>query len=365
MAADCTHCNTYVCRLGRTEGGGEACPMAGPFPDFDWLYEDAEDRRQALVAARIEAEGYGHWTRVEETRTFIHRMGWLRVGIAHGRDTGREAHRFADLLARDGVEAVLPWEGEPEDPGAQARRFAHAGTDLNVVLGLPVADEVVLLAASHAPVTVLVARDVRLRHNPAAALYISRSYLHDSLHAESNRFRPLPDGADRPASAELSRGMTEWERERIKAGRPPCRLEEVMVFAGRLGAGHIGISFCVGLREEAAVLGRILEANGFQVTGICCKSGAVPKERLGLTDAEKVRPGTAESICNSHAQAELLRREGVDLAVVLGQCVGHDAATLGRLGLPACVLAAKDRVLAHNTAAALPPTTQEEGRRAR
>jgi len=350
---DCTHCDTFVCRLGRTEGGGPDCPMADHFPDFDWLYEDAEDRRQALVAARIEAEGYGRWNRVEETRTFIRRMGWLRVGVAHGRDTGREAHRFADLLARDGVESVLPFEGEPEDAAAQARRFQTVGTDLNVVIGLPMAEEALFLRDSSAPVTVLVARDVRLRHNPAGALYISHSYLRDALHATHNRFTDRTDRIDEPELAAVARSMAAWEQERVTADLPPTRLEELMQFAIRLGAGHIGISFCVGMREEAALLGRILEKNSFQVSGICCKSGAVPKEQLGLSDEEKVRPGTDESICNSHAQAELLNREGVGLAVILGQCVGHDAATLGRLTMPTTVLVAKDRVLAHNPVAAL------------
>jgi uncharacterized metal-binding protein len=57
--------------------------------------------------------------------------------------------------------------------------------------------------------------------------------------------------------------------------------------------------------------------------------------------------------CNPVAQAELLNRDQVELAMVLGQCVGHDAATLGHLAVPAFCLVAKDRVLAHNTTAAL------------
>jgi uncharacterized metal-binding protein len=58
-------------------------------------------------------------------------------------------------------------------------------------------------------------------------------------------------------------------------------------------------------------------------------------------------------MCNPVAQAELLERERVDLVLLMGQCVGHDAATLGRLHTPAVFVVAKDRVLAHNTAAAL------------
>lgn len=58
-------------------------------------------------------------------------------------------------------------------------------------------------------------------------------------------------------------------------------------------------------------------------------------------------------LCNPLAQAELLEREAVELVLLLGQCVGHDAATLSRLRTPAVFVAAKDRLLAHNTVAAL------------
>ena len=57
--------------------------------------------------------------------------------------------------------------------------------------------------------------------------------------------------------------------------------------------------------------------------------------------------------CNPVAQAELLNREGVQFTFILGQCVGHDAATLRHLEAPAICLVAKDRVLAHNPVAAL------------
>ena len=131
------------------------------------------------------------------------------------------------------------------------------------------------------------------------------------------------------------------------------RLAEAMEVAHRLGASHLGFTFCVGFKEEASILARILEINGFQVSSACCKTGATPKEDLGIRDEEKVRPGRPEMICNPVAQAELLNRDGVEFAFVLGQCVGHDAATFRHLQAPAVCLVAKDRVLAHNPVAAL------------
>ena len=79
----------------------------------------------------------------------------------------------------------------------------------------------------------------------------------------------------------------------------------------------------------------------------------MPKESVGLRDAQKVRPGRREMICNSYAQAELLNRAGTHINILLGQCVGHDSVTVAFLKAPVISLVAKDRVLAHNTIAGL------------
>jgi uncharacterized metal-binding protein len=115
----------------------------------------------------------------------------------------------------------------------------------------------------------------------------------------------------------------------------------------------MGIVFCSGFRAEARVLKRVLDANGFAVSSTCCKTGSVSKERLGIKDSQKVRPGTVEMICNPIVQAELLNRDNVDLALLLGQCVGHDSATMAHVNAPAVCVVTKDRALGHNTAAAL------------
>ena len=128
-----------------------------------------------------------------------------------------------------------------------------------------------------------------------------------------------------------------------------------MEFAHRLGAHHLGIVSCVGFRAEARTLTEVLQANGLRVSSSSCKTGAVPKKRLGIDGSQQVRPGRREIMCNSLAQAELLNREGVELVLLLGQCVGHDSATMAHLEAPAVCVVAKDRVLGHNTTAALNP----------
>jgi uncharacterized metal-binding protein len=131
------------------------------------------------------------------------------------------------------------------------------------------------------------------------------------------------------------------------------RVEEVMSLARRLGAGHLGLAFCIGLRREAALAQKVFEAAGFRVSSVCCKVGSIPKEDIGLADEEKIRPGQYEALCNPVAQAALLAAAGTELNVAVGLCVGHDSLFFRRSEAPVTVLVAKDRVTGHNPAAAL------------
>jgi uncharacterized metal-binding protein len=178
--------------------------------------------------------------------------------------------------------------------------------------------------------------------------------------AEYPGFCPIPTSAD-----VLTRARRVYDDETIRtvaaaAARTEAagycretRVEEVMSFARRLGASHLGLAFCVGLRREAAMAQRIFEAGGFRVSSVCCKVGSIPKEDVGLADEEKIRPGQYESLCNPVAQAALLAAAGTELNVAVGLCVGHDSLFFRYSEAPVTVLVAKDRVLGHNPAAAL------------
>jgi len=131
------------------------------------------------------------------------------------------------------------------------------------------------------------------------------------------------------------------------------RVEEIMAFARRCGFRRLGIAFCIGLRREAAVLDRVLVANGFGVESVVCKNGSFAKELLGIEDADKVAPGTFEPMCNPIGQARFLEKAGTELNVVLGLCVGHDSLFFKHSHAPVTVVATKDRVLGHNPLAAL------------
>jgi len=131
------------------------------------------------------------------------------------------------------------------------------------------------------------------------------------------------------------------------------RVEETVEFARLMGFKKLGIACCVGLRREGAILKDILKENEFEVVSVICKTGAEPKEKIGVKDDEKVHPKRFEAMCNPVGQAMLLDDAGSQLNIVVGLCVGHDALFAKTSKAPVTTLVVKDRVLCHNPAAAL------------
>jgi len=131
------------------------------------------------------------------------------------------------------------------------------------------------------------------------------------------------------------------------------RIEEIMEFSRRANFNKLGLAFCVGLRKEARQVAKIFDNAGFNLSSVACKTGSYAKERLGISDSQKVRPGQFEPICNPIAQAKLLNEAGTQLNVLLGLCVGHDTLFIRYSSAPVTVLAVKDRVLAHNPLGAI------------
>lgn len=138
----------------------------------------------------------------------------------------------------------------------------------------------------------------------------------------------------------------------IRTGIP--RIEEVILFAKKCGYSKLGLAFCNGLAGEARVLTQIFENKGFKVASVRCKVGAIPKESIGILPEQKIRGyDNWESICNPIMQAMIMNAEEVDMAVLLGLCVGHDTLFFKYCNVPVTVLAVKDRVTGHNPLAAL------------
>ncbi len=173
-------------------------------------YRKPEVRKFARMASIQEGECYANRhikpyvshpvkPRVQEVCEFAKKMGFRRLGIAFCIGLIREARALSEVLLAQGFDVVsvvckvgrTPKEsigvrdeekiriGEFEamcSPIAQALVLNDAGTDFNVVVGLCVGHDSLFFRYSEAPVTVLVAKDRVLGHNPAAALYTSGSY---------------------------------------------------------------------------------------------------------------------------------------------------------------------------------------------
>ena len=127
------------------------------------------------------------------------------------------------------------------------------------------------------------------------------------------------------------------------------RLGEVILLAKKLDCQRIGLAFCIGLSEEAKLIEEILSKH-FEVVSVCCKVSGIDKEDFGL---QRISSEDAEVMCNPAGQAQILNEAETQLNIMCGLCVGHDAVFSRLSKAPVTTLIAKDRVLAHNPAAAV------------
>ena len=200
----CAICGVRACSA---EPGEKQHPTICPMPREEELLAQVEQvylrdervRQLAVESARTEAAGYCENTRVEEIMDFARRIGASRLGIAHCVGLMQEARMARKIFEAGGFEVYtacckvgsIPKESiglEDRDkvrpggfevlcsPVGQAALLDKAGCQLNVVIGLCVGHDSLFFMHSQAPVTVLVAKDRVLGHNPVASLYTSHSY---------------------------------------------------------------------------------------------------------------------------------------------------------------------------------------------
>jgi uncharacterized metal-binding protein len=131
------------------------------------------------------------------------------------------------------------------------------------------------------------------------------------------------------------------------------RVEDTIAFAKLMGYKKIGMATCIGLLDESERLAKVLTAQGFEPVSVCCKAGSIDKLELGLSESDKVRPGTFEPACNPIAQAEICNKMGTDMNIIVGLCVGHDMLFNKHSKAPVTTLVVKDRVTGHNPVAVL------------
>jgi uncharacterized metal-binding protein len=98
------------------------------------------------------------------------------------------------------------------------------------------------------------------------------------------------------------------------------KLEEITIFAKRLGYKKIGIAFCVEYEREAKLIYDIL-SRFFEVFSVCCKVCCIEKASIGL---KKLDDTEFEASCNPVAQAMLLNSDLTDLNIMIGLKTGYD-----------------------------------------
>lgn len=157
----------------------------------------------------------------------------------------------------------------------------------------------------------------------------------------------------RNASLQEKEGYTLKNQGYEKIRPVKTRLEETLDFIGRMRYQKIGMAFCIGLRKEAAIVGKIFQERELNLISAICKVGRVPKEELGLSTKDTLSGAQSETMCNPILQAEILNREKTEFNILLGLCVGHDSLFLKYADAPCTVFAVKDRVTGHNPLAAI------------
>ena len=162
-------------------------------------YADPFTREVARASTLVTTEGSKKWSRVEDICAFARKMGFRKIGIAtcisfvdHARILSAilESHGFevASAACMNGSvpkEEIGISDDEKLEPGrfetmcntiGQAMLLNRAGCQLNVALGLCVGHDSLLFKHSEGLVTVLVAKDKMLAHNPLGALSWAHSY---------------------------------------------------------------------------------------------------------------------------------------------------------------------------------------------
>lgn len=200
---NCSSCGARPCCSEEDMEFPDFCPMSQfgeLIKETNLEYNKSEKiNTLALESARIEAEGYCKWTRIEETLNFAKRLGVKNIGIAHCDGFMKEAQIVHKIFKSNGFrvnsvcckvgklnkedlglkdeEKVRPGEFETAcNPISQAKILEKAGTEFNIVMGLCVGHDSLFFMHTKVPTTVLIAKDRVLGHNPVAALYTVHSY---------------------------------------------------------------------------------------------------------------------------------------------------------------------------------------------
>ncbi|MFO7964630.1 MAG: DUF1847 domain-containing protein [Desulfobacterales bacterium] len=192
----CCYCAKKTCFLGELSNSPEFCPSkVAPeaLAEARDRLDDPEIRKYAQDVAKT-WRGMAGKNRVELTMEYAKNRGYKKLGLAFCVGLSKEAELLANALINGGFEVIsascmcgalssddvaLPEEDkivsgnrQPMcNPIGQAAVLDRGGSELNIMLGLCVGDDVLFIKHSKAPVTVIGVKDFALAHNPLGALY--------------------------------------------------------------------------------------------------------------------------------------------------------------------------------------------------
>lgn len=154
------------------------------------VYKDRKNRKIVRVASTLETEFNMKKNRLQELILFCRKMGYRHLGIAFCIGLDEEVRILSEILEkrfrlssvcckvcginRKAFDLPSLKEGRIEatcNPVAQARILNRDRTDLNIIFGLCMGNDILFSKYSDAPVTTLVVKDRVLAHNPIGALY--------------------------------------------------------------------------------------------------------------------------------------------------------------------------------------------------
>ncbi len=178
------------CAICVRKACGEGMDCTDIRSDVINVYKDRKNRKMLRIASTIETKFHMKMNRLQELIFFGRRMGYRHLGIAFCIGLEEEVRILHEILEkRFKISSVcckvcginrkafhLPnlKEGKVEaicNPIAQARILNRNRTDLNIIFGLCMGNDILFSKYSDAPVTTLVVKDRVLAHNPIGAIY--------------------------------------------------------------------------------------------------------------------------------------------------------------------------------------------------
>lgn len=119
------------------------------------------------------------------------------------------------------------------------------------------------------------------------------------------------------------------------------RLQEIVEFAKHMQYKKIGLAYCYGMEARAAEVVNYLRNSGLPIVPVSCTVGALQQSQVNEQSCiNKVS-------CNPLSQAAQMQAEGVDLAITMGLCLGHDILFTKHIQADVTNLLVKDRVHNH------------------